>query len=352
MQRIVFLVCTVAAVAGPLAAFEASLARQQRGPQLTGVNIAGAEFGHDKIPGRPGTDYFFPSAATVNYFSAKGMNTIRVPVRWERLQHALQADLDPGEVQRLDAVVRHAKSRRLYTIIDVHNYAAYRRKPIGTPSVPIDALADLWRRLAERYKADSQVIFGLMNEPKGLPTETWLSAANAAIASIRDTGARNLILVPGNGWSGAHSWLSSSYGSPNGEIMLGVVDQTDNFAYEVHQYLDRDFSGTTPQCRSEQIGAAALEGITRWLQKHRRRGFLGEFGGGSDPTCLAALDGMLRLMATHHDVWLGWTYWAAGPWPKSYFTSVQPVDGADRPQMAVLLKYLAHRDRRDQGVPR
>ena len=149
------------------------------------------------------------------------------------------------------------------------------------------------------------------------------------------------MLVPGNGWTGAHSWLSRGYGTPNAETMLGVVDPGNNFSYEAHQYLDADFSGTKAQCRNEQIGVRALTAFTDWLRKNGKRGFLGEFGGGSDAVCLTALNGMLEFMTQNRDVWLGWTYWAGGPWPSNYFTSVQPVDGVDRPQMLVLLRHVA-----------
>ena len=321
-------------------------AASSEGVRLTGVNIAGAEFGARSIPGRPGTDYFYPSPATVDYFAAKGMNVLRVPFLWERLQPTLGAELDDAELKRIDAVVAYASTKGVTTILDVHNYAAYRRQPIGTEGVAPESLGNLWGRLAEHYKSNTKVIFGLMNEPKNLRTETWLEAANAAIAEIRRRGARNLVLVPGNGWTGAHSWLSHSYGTSNGEVMRDIVDPANNFAYEVHQYLDGDFSGTHPNCKSETIGVQTLTNFTQWLRQNGKRGFLGEFGAGADTTCLAALDAMLKFMGDNSDVWLGWTYWAAGPWPKSYFTSVQPVDGADRPQMTILLNHLARSDRR------
>jgi endoglucanase len=266
-----------------------------------------------------------------------------VPFRWERLQPVLCVDLDAEEFQRLDAVVRYATSRGLNVLLDVHNYASYRREVIGTQAVPVDALPGLWGPLAARYKSNDKVIFGLMNEPKGLRTEIWLEAANAAAAAIRTSGARNLIFVPGNGWSGAHSWLARNYGSPNGEAMLGFSDLAQNYAYEVHQYLDSNFSGTHPACRNESIGVTTLTPFTQWLRQNHKRAFLGEFGAGADPTCLAALDAMLAFLDQNRDVWLGWTYWAAGPWPNDYFTSLQPIDGADRPQMAVLLRHIARR---------
>jgi endoglucanase len=202
-------------------------------------------------------------------------------------------------------------------------------------------LADLWKRLAARYKNNERVIFGLMNEPKGLATETWLEAANESIAAIRQAGARNLILVPGNGWTGAHSWASRSYGTPNADVMARVADPANNFAYEVHQYLDSNYSGTKPDCKSRTIGVEKLIAITRWLREHKRRAFLGEFGAGKDATCLAALDGMLAFMADNADAWMGWAYWAAGPWPPTYFTSVQPVNGVEPPQLETLLRHVA-----------
>jgi len=307
---------------------------------MTGVNIAGAEFGGKILPGKHGHDYFYPSTATIDYFAAKGMNVIRVPFRWERLQPNPNGELNAAELQHLDAVVATATQRGMSVILDVHNYAAYNGKPLGTPDVPMATLAGLWGPLAARYKNNPRVIFGLMNEPKGLPTETWLQAANGAIAAIRDNDASNLILVPGNGWTGAHSWLSSSYGTPNSTVMLDVQDPLNNYAFDVHQYLDKDYSGTSPTCVSETVGVTALTRFTNWARQNGKRAFLGEFGGGTDKTCLAALDRMLLFMKQNSDVWSGWAYWAAGPWPPTYFTSIQPIDGQDRPQMNILRKYI------------
>src|SRR4029078_11930417 len=70
--------------------------------QYTGVNISGGEFNDQSLPGEYARDYVYPEPATVAYFATKGMNIIRVPVRWERLQHQLEGSLDEQEVQRLD----------------------------------------------------------------------------------------------------------------------------------------------------------------------------------------------------------------------------------------------------------
>jgi endoglucanase len=312
-----------------------------RSVQLTGINLAGAEFGSENLPGIYGQHYIYPDPSTIDYFAAKGMNIIRLPLSWERLQHELGSDLDEAEMRRIDLIVNYTGAKKIKIILDVHNYAAYFGSVIGTEKLPPNALGDLWRRIGARYKDNELVIFGLMNEPTGLQTKTWLTAANSAIAEIRRTGAKNLIFVPGNGWSSARSWTGGGYGTSNAKVMLNVVDAGNNSVFEVHQYFNSDWTGTRPDCQSDDIGVLTLTPFTQWARKHRKRGFLGEFGVGSNPTCLEALDRVLKFMAENNDVWLGWTYWAAGSWwPKDYFTSIEPLDGRDRPQMSVLEKYI------------
>jgi endoglucanase len=316
-------------------------AAEKNSVSMTGVNISGAEFSRKHIPGIFGRDYTYPKPSSIDYYATKGMNIIRLPVLWERLQHSLGIKLAEPEMRRIDAVVSYATSKGMKIIIDVHNYAAYADSAIGTSKTPISALGQLWRQIATRYKDNDLVIFGLMNEPTGLPTETWLAAANIAIAYIRQTGARNLVLVPGNGWSSARDWTSARYGTPNSQVMLNIVDPSNNFAFDVHQYFDRDFTGTHDHCQSDDIGVTSLTPFTKWAREHHKRGFLGEFGAGSNRTCLNALDRVLKFMTTNNDVWLGWAYWAAGSWwPKDYFTNIGPLDGQDRPQMSVLERYI------------
>ena len=311
------------------------------GSQYAGVNLPIGSFGEESVPGTYGKDYIYPEPSTLDYFANKGMNVIRLAVLWERLQHRSQADLDNEEIRRLDAVINYAGSKGMRVILDVHNYARYYGAVIGSKGLPTNALGDLWRRLGERYKDNENVIFGLMNEPHGLPTETWLEAANVAIAEIRKTGAKNLVLVPGNGWSSARDWVGGSYGTPNSEVMLKVEDPADNFAYDVHQYFNFDWTGTTADCQSVDIGISTLTPVTDWSRQNKQRAFLGEFGVGPSGTCLAALDRIMRFLSENKDVWLGWTYWAGGEWwPANYFTNIQPRDGHERPQISVLQKYL------------
>jgi endoglucanase len=318
-----------------------AMAQEVREPlPLVGVNFAGAAFAADKIPGRPGWDYFYPNAASIGYFAAKGANIIRLCALWERVQPQLGADLNESEMKQIDGVIAIAHSKQMRVLLDIHNYAAFGANKIGSEKVSIQAFAELWKRIAARYREDQTVIFGLMNEPIKLATETWLDAANAAIVEIRAAGADNMIMVPGNGWSSARDWFSSSYGSPNATVMQRTIDPQNNIIFEVHQYFDDGASGTHPACIDAASATAALAPFTEWARKNGRKAFLGEFGVGPDLNCLEALQRVLQFMQVNRDVWLGWTYWAAGPWAKDYFTNIGPDGGTDRPQMTILEKFM------------
>jgi len=337
-----------------------------------GVNLAGADFGvnpagEGALPGTFGVDYIYPNQNEVDYFQNKGMNVVRLPFRWERLQPSINSEFDATELNRLKTFVDATTTKGVYVLLDPHNYARYFGNLIGSSQVPYAAFTDFWERLADLFKDNPRVIFGLMNEPSNMPTAQWVTGANAGIKGIRDTGATNLILVPGNGYTGGHSWLQNWYAEenpntpelgPNGyrrgsnaEEMLNIVDPLNNYAFDVHQYLDSDFSGTDPICVSTTIGSEALASITAWLDTHDKKAFLGEFGAGSDTICLAALSDISSYVNDRPDQWIGWSYWAAGPWWGDYFSSLEPLNLAsnnpiDRPQFAALV----FDDQRESGI--
>ncbi|MGG7519750.1 glycoside hydrolase family 5 protein [Allorhizobium undicola] len=324
------LACATAAVSGPGFAAEAC---------FRGINLSGAEFGD--VGGKPMTDYAYPTEATIRYFAEKGFNSVRLPFRWEHLQPEPQKPLDADELKRLDTTIRLVKKQKMRIVLDPHNFGSYYKKQVNTADVPVEQFADLWARLAERYGNDQAIAFGLMNEPFDMPASQWLAGANGAIAAIRATGAKNLILVPGTAWTGAHSWESDSYGGANGVIMLGIKDPANNYAYEVHQYFDRDFSGTHDDCSRATDAVAAIDGFTRWLRKNNRRGYLGEFGAPGAAQCVQAIRDMTALVEKNSDRWVGWAYWAAGDWwPETEALNIQPGKNGDRPQMAGLLPAL------------
>lgn len=313
---------------------------EQEPSSLRGVNLAGADFGEQNLPGVYDHDYTYPTHAEVDYFVSKKMNLIRLPFRWERLQPALGADFDPLERARLVDLVSYATSHGAHVLIDPHNYARYYGAIIGQGPSAQD-FADFWARLAAVFADDPRVMFGLMNEPYAIPVEDWLAAANAAIVEIRNAGASNLVLVPGINYTNAGAWYQDWGYGENAKVMTGVVDPENHFVFEAHLYLDSDSSGTSPDCVSATAGSDVIWAFTAWLQQHGQRAFLGEFGAGANETCLSALDDLLTYLDVHSDVWAGWAYWAGGPWwPTDNAYSVEPDAGMDKPQMTVLVQHL------------
>ncbi len=273
-----------------------------------------------------------------------GFNCLRLPFLWERLQPDLYGDYSPEEQHRLTAIVETITNRELVTVIDPHNYAKRRIKDdnwsteylIGSERVPTTAFTDFWKRLAELFKGDDRVIFGLMNEPDGITAADWLEIANRTIAAIRETGSRNLILVPGVAYTGAHSWMHSG-----NTAMAGVIDPANRFAIEVHQYFDGNSSGKSEIATSGSCGSDRLLEFQNWARQNNLNAFLGEFAGAENPTALTALADICQEMGANGNVWLGWTAWAAGPfWPEDYIFNLDPTPaGGTRKQTQLLANY-------------
>jgi endoglucanase len=304
-----------------------------------GINLSGGEFG-SAVPGAFNKDYTFPTTAEVDYYMSKGMTTFRVGFLWERIQTSAYAELDTAYASRLEAIVKYATSKGANVIIEPHNFARYKGNTVGSSQVTNAVFADFWKRVGGRYSGDAKVMFNLVNEPHDINSELWVGAANAASAAIRGAGAHNTIVVPGNGWTGAHAWDSTSYGTPNSVALLKIADSENNLIFEAHQYLDGDSSGGSGTCISSTIGSQRLAPFVNWLRKYGKKGMIGEFAGGDNATCTAALNDMLTYMSAQSDVLTGWQWWGGGPWWGEYKFTLEPTGGKDRPQMALLLPHL------------
>ncbi|ODR97592.1 hypothetical protein AUC69_10770 [Methyloceanibacter superfactus] len=316
---------------------------------LRGANVSGGDFG--KVPGTYGTDYIYPSKAEVDYYADRGFTALRVPIRWERVQHGLYGELDSlgdgtGDFDRIKQVVEWITDRGMTAVLDLHEYGGRTvdgtAVKVGSDALPASALADLWVRLAKPFKDNDRVWLGLMNEPEGIAPADWKATAQSVTDAIRAAGIRNRLLVPGTDYTGAHSWITSG----NAAQMAAFVDPANNFAFDVHQYLDTDSSGTHGDCVA---GAGSrLDEFIAWAKAAPgRRGFLGEFAGG-DPAlpgqaqCAIELPALLDA-AESSGVFDGWTAWGGGLWwEPSYIFRLEPPDlsAADTDYMEMLKRYV------------
>lgn len=79
--------------------------------------------------------------------------------------------------------------------------------------------------------------------------------------------------------------------------MGALTDPSNNLVYQMHQYLDSDGSGTSATCVSSTIGSERLVAATNWLRQNGKVGIIGEFAGGVNAQCEAAVTDMLNYMS-------------------------------------------------------
>ncbi|KAI5928138.1 glycoside hydrolase family 5 protein [Camillea tinctor] len=296
--------------------------RQDSGFQFTGVNESGAEFGNLAIPGQLGKDYTWPDQAAITTMINQGFNTFRIPIMMERLvPNQLTGAIDQTYASSLDTIVEFITGKGSYAVIDPHNFGRYYDEII----TDVDGFGAWWGRVAERYAGNDNVIFDTNNEFHDEDNALVASLNQAAIDAIRGAGATSqYIFVEGNSWTGAWHWISSGTATGMGQL----TDPEDKLVYEMHQYLDSDGSGTSPNCVSGTIGQERLAEATAWLKQNGKKGILGETAGGANAQCIAALQGMLSYMQDNSDVWTGWLWWGAGPWWADYMYGMEPPSGA------------------------
>ena len=369
-----------------------------------GLAMGGAEFGASyggqfngpnlgSIPG----DYYYPTSdlsqggpswpaasngteietgLMVPYYLSKGMNTIRLPLRWERLQRSLSstsggvltaaqvvATFQPAELAALENSVNTLTAAGYTVLVDIHNYATYTSASeiasnqggdyVGSGNVPNVAFENLWIGLASIWANNPKVVFDIMNEPN-TPTDPagqpagyeWYLAAQAAVTGIRSIGANNLVLICGNNFADASEFQAGRWSDP----LKNIKDPANNFAFEIHDYPDTAF-GTADSCTTGSGGTATsavnvLSTFLAWAKQYNVKGFLGEFSAGistsAQSSCISAVTQMLTFLGQNSANFIGWTYWAGG----AGFGSGNPMNseffnpGNDSPQMTALAPYL------------
>ncbi|KAI0157911.1 glycoside hydrolase family 5 protein [Hypoxylon sp. FL1284] len=298
-----------------------------------GVAESGGEFGvwsedatkGTGLPGAFGVDYKFIDEAGVDvHVDQNHLNLFRIAFLLERMAPVATGLGKTFNETYFDyfkeAVDYVTVTKGAYAILDPHNYMRYNdpsSQPytgsvIGNTSDPdaatTEQFGEFWGELAGRFADNEKAIFGLMNEPHDMATELVLKNNQAAIDAIRAADASNLIIMPGNSWTGGHAWAEGS--DPSSAVMHKFTDPLNNTAMDIHEYLDSDFSGSHSECVSDP--ATNLADLTSWLKEHNLKAFITEFGGYNNTSCDNMLADFIKYM-DDNDEYIGWTAWAAGP---------------------------------------
>ncbi len=298
--------------------------------QYKGVNLSGLEFGNGV--GVYDRDYTMPARSSYDYWGQQvHSNVVRLPFTWERLQPQLGGALDQNYLSYLKNSVSYAKANGITLILDLHNYARYNGQVVTSAQ-----LTDVWTKLGNEFKGDSSVWLNLMNEPHDISATQWAGISQQTLNALRASGINNKILISGTSWSGAHSWNASG----NAAAYANFKDPLNNYAYDVHQYLDSDSSGTSATAIPGS-GSTRLVDITSWAESTGQKLFLGEAGVADNAQSQAEMSAMIKYMESHSGAWLGFTLWGGGPWwPDNYIFEINPNGSTNDQSIANLMALL------------
>ncbi|MDN4481937.1 glycoside hydrolase family 5 protein [Demequina lignilytica] len=231
-----------------------------------GVNLAGLEFGtgtdfSSASPGELGVQYFAEPVASYAWLAGRGIDLVRLPIRWERLQPEPGSAFDQAQVAVVSAQLDAAAAAGIDVILDLHNYGSFASPSgvvtLGSDDLPGSLLADVWLRIADAWGDHPAVLgYGVMNEPHDLgggdergAAEAWEDMTQATVDALRSAGDSHLLLIAGYDWSSLARWSTTH---PTGWI----VDPAENFRYEAHHYWDAYGAGSYDLPYAEELASA------------------------------------------------------------------------------------------------
>ncbi|KAG4031885.1 hypothetical protein MFRU_008g02390 [Monilinia fructicola] len=301
-----------------------------------GTNIAGFDFGCTS-DGTCVTKSIYPALASINngpdglgqmshFVSVTGHNIFRLPVGWQYLvNNVLGGTLDSTNLATYDLLVQGCLATGASCVIDIHNYARWNGAIIGQGGPTNAQFASLWSQLATKYKGNTKVIFGLMNEPHDLTSiSTWAATLQAVVTAIRQAGATStMLLLPGTDYASAAAFISDGSAAALSTI-TNLDGTTTNLVFDVHKYLDSDNSGTSAECVTNNIDSAFAP-LATWLRTNGRQAILTETGGGNTASCETYMCQQVAYLNANSDVYLGYIGWSAGSFATTYTLSETPT---------------------------
>ena len=270
----------------------------------------------------------------------------------------------------------------------MHNFGGYNGNQIGSAGGPTQAqFAYVWGLIAAQFSGQIGLLgYDLMNEPHDMPAASVVpNMYQAAITAIRAIDTTSTIYIEGDAYASSFGWLGNCAncgGAPiggwavNGNDSLRLLtDPNHKLVFAAHSYADYNGSGTYPTypnsiaigCTAGQTSYQCAQTMgdqltsptsaintnilvkrytpfVSWCNTYGLKCWIGESGVSYDDTnWLTVLDNGISYLQNNNILF---TYWGAGPefacassTNCSYNLGVEPTNGIDTPQMAVLSKY-------------
>lgn len=231
-----------------------------RAVQLGGVNRAGAEYACAQ-----GWGIFDGpvDVASIKAIASWEANAVRIPMNehcWLGINGVQEQYGGKAYRRAIAGFVHRIERQGMNVILDLHWTKAGSDLALGQQKMPnADHSPAFWRSVAKRFGDDRAVVLDLFNEPHDVSWACWRDGCEVdgyqavgmqrLVDVVRKAGARNVLLVNGNGWAGDISqWAAYAPDDPRDQLVAGW-----------HIY---NFSAcTTPACWDQQaddgVGGAA-----------------------------------------------------------------------------------------------
>lgn len=229
-----------------------------------------------------------------------GVTTVRLPFTYDSL-------MEPGGFEKLDWAIDQAAKHGMYTVLDLHGAPGGQSKEMHTGRADVNEFftkpenvqkaADLWRKIAERYKDRPEVIgYDLLNEPMGAKNAKILHEAHDVLyKAIREVDRKHVVMME-DGYKGIATIPDpKKYG-------------WENVAFSVHQY---NFNG-----KNTDAHLKSLDGMMSAIERTERAKnvpvYMGEFGvPGADK---AMLNRFVKKLGENDVDWTMWNYKGVFGW--------------------------------------
>ena len=295
--------------------------------QLWGVNLSGAEenSGFDGL----NSNYGYPTNAQIDFWAAKGMKILRLPILMYRITNSPNNDYNI-----VKGLIDYANTKGMTVILDPHEYGFWQGQLIdGTANnFACQQFVAWWQARATDLLSRRNIYFGLMNEPYQQTVAQWWDAAKRATDAIHAIDSTRVCPVPGTFFTGGTHWVDSGNAAA---ALVRYPSPSDYIKFEMHQYLDSDLSGTHSTV-VPGFGATCLTAPTAWLRANGRQGIIGELGFASDSASLTEGQAAISYIDNNKDVWHAFTWWSSSPvWLSNYMFEIDANVGAA--QTAILV---------------
>ena len=241
-----------------------------------------------------------------------GFNHVRINLhQFKFMGDAPGFQITPAWLQTLDWAVRQALDNGLVTILDMHEFSAVAKDPIGLKT----QFQAVWKQLAPRFQEyPDTVIFEILNEPHGeLTVARWNEFLIEPYEIIRSSNPDRTLIIGPAFWNGIDHLE---------ELILPQADR--NIIVTVHYYHPMPFThqGTswsefrdqhdiewlgTPEEKQRVIGD--FDRVQVWAKQQGRPILLGEFGA-YDKADMASRARYTRFVARQAErLGWSWSYW-------------------------------------------